>query len=107
MNNKFQEALEVKTVYGYSVKDLVIIAELLRENQISIDDLKQNVDMVRVGVNIANKIQEEALDELNRMAYGDCMGDEHIARIQSNYILQELVDKSTPKKVIGEKGYRK
>ena len=59
--NKYQEALEVKTVYGYSVEDLVIIAELLRENQISIDDLKQKVDMVRVGVNLAKKIQEEAI----------------------------------------------
>lgn len=59
--NKYQEALEVKTVYGYSVKDLVIIAELLRENQISIDDLKQKVDMVCVGVNLANKIQEEVI----------------------------------------------
>lgn len=35
---------------------------------------------------------QEALDELNRMAYGDCMGDEHIARIHSRKILQELVD---------------
>ena len=45
-----------------------------------------------------NKYQE-ALDELNRMAYGDCMGDEHIARIHSRKILQELVDKEIPMKV--------
>lgn len=53
---------EIKTIYGYNVEHLVIVAELLRKSEITPYELKNAVDLIKFGYNYAvkefNKIVE-------------------------------------------------
>ena len=54
----------IETIYGYPVKDLIMVSRLLSSSNITINDLKDTKKMIAIGIDEGKKIMQQAFDNI-------------------------------------------